>query len=312
MKPKPLDRSVLYEELDPVGPIFDTIVPEVEFHEIRNHIQACIAQATGKPKAVLALDTLGYSKRDLEAQILIPLILRDIHRQTQAVLCENEAFLFDPGEQIPRIDTGDGGFLIFNTPLHALLYAAWFQVTIRLFNSYRLTPQVRHIIGPVTVRYALDFGSLVQIAPTQEDPGENHFYGPAIINAARVIGKDKLNRFLLTAPVVEWFLRTFTGLETLQSLAAEEIAHIMTTSGWIAANRGVVNHSSLLGNYKDKHYGISACDVQQIGAIETKDRMIDVYNVHMQVRAALHTRDAADPREIKVTVTVGNQNPSGL
>tara|TARA_B100001939_G_scaffold346591_1_gene365730 strand:- start:1053 stop:1982 length:930 start_codon:yes stop_codon:yes gene_type:complete len=306
-----IKRDEFYEGLDPVGPVSDLRVSIPEKSGIEERIEALLKPAVDSPTSVLALDSYRYSQKGFVAQTIIPLILRDIHRMTETTLKTRERMFFPTSTFIPRIDTGDGAFLIFPAPIHALLYAIWFEIHLRIFNSYRLTPQMRALVGSLTVRYALTHDALVKIEPTGDDPADNQFYGPAIINAARIVAQDKLNRFLLSEQAFDWFTHLFTGIENLQSLSAQEIAQVMSVYYPNPASSIAHAKQSILGNHPDQHYGLTTCDVQQIGEIQTKDRNLAIYNLHIQALAALlPASDSSD--EIRVTVSIGNQNPLGL
>lgn len=49
----------------------------------------------------------------------------------------------------------------------------------------------------------------------------SNFYGSAIINCARIISKDRLNRCLIDAETNKWFLHNTNGIETLTCLPFE-------------------------------------------------------------------------------------------
>lgn len=66
----------------------------------------------------------------------------------------------------------------------------YFQANIVRYNSRNDTSSALYeVIGEINLRYSLTYDNLYFY--------NKNYYGPAIINCARIMSKDKLNRFLL-------------------------------------------------------------------------------------------------------------------
>jgi hypothetical protein len=219
---------------------------------------------------------------------------------------ENHRFIFQEYDEarIERnfISTGDGGFLIFSTPLHALLFASNFAIVLRIYNAYHFFPKLRSIIGGISIRYALTFDKIYSF--------ENNFYGRAIINCARILQSDSLNRCLMDENVHRWFTLNMEGLENLQVITIEEIANISYFQDF---------DSTLVASHEDKIFGKDASrrdgiinsDILKIGKIMSKETELNIYNLHLQVSLRLTNDD--DPSQTKlVTVSLGNLNTAGI
>lgn len=288
--------------------IYETPVPEISKSEIektKEKINEILNKFSNKKLCVLGIDTYKYSLRPLDQQILLPLVLKDAFKKTKNVLIANEAFLFGTKDdiEIPFIDQGDGGFYIFNTPLHALTFAIWFECILRFYNSYHFNTTLRSVIDSITVRYSITFDNLINI--------DNNFYGPAIINSSRILSKDKLNRFLADNNIIEWFLKNFNGIENLQYFSTTEIEKISNKVFPDYIYKSLKFNNSIYSLFKDKHYGIKSCDIQHIGEIEVKDRFLSVFNIYMQVCAGIIPK-LPEHEEVKITASLGNLNSVGL
>jgi len=257
-------------------------------------------------RAVLGIDIYQYSTYDEFEQTLIPFMFKTIFSATIRMCLENHQFIFQEYDEarIERnfISTGDGGFLIFSTPLHALLFASNFAVVLRIYNAYHFFPKLRSIIGGMSIRYAITYDKIYSF--------ENNFYGRAIINCARILQSDTLNRCLIDENVHRWFTLNMEGLENLQVITIEEIANISYFHDF---------DSILLKTHQDKIFGKDASrregiinsDILKIGKIMSKKTELNIYNIHLQVSLRLCNDD--DPSQTKlVTVSLGNLNTSGI
>ena len=90
-------------------------------------------------KAVLGVDVYRYSKYRKYAQTLIPYVLHRLYEDTVTDLTRYEqSFFADLSLKSFKshfIDTGDGGFIIFDTPFHALFFAVYFALNF---------PEIQH------------------------------------------------------------------------------------------------------------------------------------------------------------------------
>jgi len=257
-------------------------------------------------RSVLGIDIYQYSSYGEFEQTLIPFMFKTLFSATIKMCLENHRFIFQEYDEarIERnfISTGDGGFLIFSTPLHALLFASNFAIVLRIYNAYHFFPKLRSIIGGISIRYALTYDKIYSF--------ENNFYGRAIINCARILQSDSLNRCLMDENVHRWFTLNMEGLENLQVITIEEIANISYFQDF---------DSTLVASHQDKIFGMDASrregiinsDILKIGKIMSKETELNIYNLHLQVSLRLTNDD--NPTQTKlVTVSLGNLNTSGI
>jgi len=179
--------------------------------------------------AVLGIDIYKYSKYSGFRQVLIPVLFDSLYQDTIEHCSCGELFLFQNEVQYNvsenivdikenetlksfygnNIPTGDGCFQIFKTPIQALVFAIYFQLNINHFNAYNDSAELREYVGDLCVRYTLTYGDVYRY-----DNGIiSNWYGRPIINNARILSKDKLNRFLVDLSVIDWFQRRMVGIE---------------------------------------------------------------------------------------------------
>ena len=83
-------------------------------------------------KAVLGIDIYKYSSYEEFAQTLVPCMFKLLFRETIDMCFKNHAFLFQKYTKAEFeenfISTGDGGYVMFDNPLHALLLPAILQL----------------------------------------------------------------------------------------------------------------------------------------------------------------------------------------
>lgn len=251
-------------------------------------------------KAVLGFDIYRYSKFPLTEQSLIPYIFKKLYEYTIGNCLRHEKFIF---QQYKRsdfndnfIDTGDGGFQIFNSPFESLIFAIYFQGNIQRFNSGFLPnfKQLRDLVGELTLRYSLTLDMIYTF--------NSNFYGPAIINNARIIAKDKLNRFLIDENTHLWFRRNINGMENLIVLDEKDFEKIEPMK-----NFNFENFESYLFDKEHDEVKILNVDLLKIGEIISKLDIVSIYSSRVQAYMK------SDGRELrKIVVTIGNLNSSGI
>ncbi len=257
-------------------------------------------------KSVLGIDMYQYSSYGEFEQTLIPFFFKTILNVTIALCQSNHKFIFQKhtAEKIEKsfISTGDGGFLIFDNPLHSLIFACNFAIILRAFNSYHYYPKLRKIIGGVNMRYAITYDKIYSF--------DNNFYGRAIINNARILMKDNLNRCLLDEHVHTWFTTNLDGIENLQIITIEDISNIYEFSK--NYNRKYLESGDeIFGDDPTRKYGIINSDILKVGIIKSKETIISIYNLHLQVTITLYNDDDPDQKRL-ITVSLGNLNTSGI
>ena len=192
--------------------------------------------------------------------------------------------------------------MIFDTPLHALLFASSFAITLRQYNSYHLYPKFRACIGEINLRYAITYDRIYCI--------NNNFFGRSVINNSRIISKDDLNRCLIDEGSYQWFLLNIDGLENLQVLSLNEIGNVAAFQDYDQTL--IQNGTNLFFEEKEdtRNYGIINSDILKIGIIRSKNLELNVYNIHLQVSVVMHADDTDKRRTI--TISLGNLNTTGI
>ncbi len=259
-----------------------------------------------KRKSVLGIDMYQYSSLGEFEQTLIPFLFKTMFESSIKLCLENHKFIFQKYsvERIERnfISTGDGGFLLFDNPLQSLLFASNFAVVLRTFNAYHYFPRLRRIIGAINMRYAITFDKIYTY--------DNNFYGRGIINNARILIKDNLNRCLIDEHVHSWFMTNLDGVENLQIMTLAEVANIYEFSkGYdrIYLEGG----DEIFEDVPSRKYGIINSDILKVGVIQSKESSISVYNLHLQVTIRMSNDDDPDQTRL-ITVSLGNLNTTGI
>ncbi len=259
-------------------------------------------------KSVLGIDIYQYSigYGNLE-QALIPFLFSRFMETTIDQCFANHKFIFQ--KYTPQrikdhfISTGDGGFFIFDTPLHSLLFAINFAMVLRVYNAFHFYPKLRRIIGSINLRYAITYDKVYKF-------GDNYF-GRAIINNARILQRDNLNRCLIDQNVNSWFLVNIGGLENLQVITMTEISNIHEFLDDYDTNILDEYADEIFGIIEKRTYGIINSDILKIGKIQSKSTELSIYLLHMQVAQKLTNDD--DPEQKKVfTISLGNLNTAGI
>lgn len=256
-----------------------------------------------KNSAVLGIDLYRYSSMKEKERNLVPFVAH-ILRDTAMKYCidvENSIFQgIDKEEYFKNhfINTGDGGYFIFETPLHAFVFAIYFETIVRLFNSYKLYPELRQALKQRAIlRYAMTYDKVYRY--------ENSSYGSAIIANARILSKDKLDRFLIDENVYDWFLEKAGGIDNLPALTIEDICKIPGFEKY--KNLELTGNSHLALFSPGSNSSLKNVYVQKIGEIKAKTDEISVYNLYIQAFTNLGQYD-----NVKLTVSLGNLNVSGI
>lgn len=267
---------------------------------------------------VLGLDIYRYSQYERKKQPFLPHLLEKIHEQTWQLITQNFEYMFQKYNSITNrsgelkaqdyyIDTGDGCFQIFESPLHAVIYILVFGTVLQLYNSDLFMPKLHSKIGNMFVRYALTYDNIYRYNRNKK----TNFFGAGIINNARILGKDKLNRVLIDDSTFKWFLTSIAGIENLMSISLKDLIKLSEFSSY-DINKMEKGQNALI-RIDDKTRsleGIKSVDVQKIGTIKEKKSEIDIYNLHLQ--ATIEYSPFLSRQSRVFTISVGNLNTSGL
>ncbi len=251
-------------------------------------------------KTVLGIDIYHYSQYKPLEQSLIPVLFKLIHNKTCDLCLSNSSYIFQHYQSSDTfkemfINSGDGGFQLFDTPIHATAFVINFQMIVRYYNSFRFFPKLRKIVGPLSLRYAMTHDKIYKL--------DKNYFGPAIINNARVLIKDSLNRFLLDENTNRWFLYQINGIENLQYVSISQLQELATFADYKRIDGE--NHIYVDSKGFDFEKMIS-CDIQKIGDIMAKKTHLTIYNLHLQYKGFL------GDGKYKTVISVGNLNTTGI
>jgi hypothetical protein len=286
--------------------VFDktNIIPD--HRELAKELRHYIGYDRIRRKAVLGIDMYQYSSYGEFEQALIPFLFKTMFNASIRLCLENHRFIFQKydAERIERnyISTGDGGFIMFDNPLQALIFACNFAVVLRVYNAYHYYPRLRRIIGGINMRYAITYDKVYTF--------DKNYYGRGIINNARILIKDDLNRCLIDEHVHSWFTTNLDGVENLQIVTIKEISNIFEFSkdyDHTLLDAG----DEIFENEPTRKYGIINSDILKVGFIQSKETSLSVYNLHLQVTIALTNDDDPDQKRL-ITVSLGNLNTTGI
>ena len=253
-------------------------------------------------KVILGIDIYKYSQYPLVEQIYIPVLFDTLYKATVVNIIEGENFFFNiygtehEDFEANFISTGDGGFQIFDNPLQAVLFAFYFQMNVRRFvsgsNKLEFRKKLHKIIDSIELRYVITSDLIYYF--------KSNFFGPGIINNARILSKDNLNRLLVDVNTVRWFTNNINSIENLMDIDKESF--VLTD---YFKNYNTKLHSRI---FKIKNC-IKSVDILKIGSITAKHSNLDIYNIHIQAILDL----AIDKHAYKsFVITLGNLNTSGI
>ena len=280
---------------------------ETELAEIRQIVDAEVT--------VAGVDIYRYSRFPTETQIFIPHLYELIYNEAWHLIRQNYSYLFqeygdlltqDSSEQVDYrghfIDTGDGGYQILPTPIHGLIFILTFATVLRLYNSDRFMRRLHAKIGNVEVRYAMTQDEVYKF--------RNGFYGAGIINNARILSRDRLNRFLIDQNTHDWFLRSTLGIENLMVVTLEQLQELEEFAHYskeriLSGNNALIPARDIFRSAE----GFKSIDIQKIGEVHQKQTPLQVHNLHIQ--ALIEYQNLFDQKTI-VTVSLGNLNTTGI
>jgi len=284
-------------------------------------------------KAILGIDLYRYSQYKLLQQSIIPFLINDLLRTTITNCSKHEPFIFQHLDMVELekdfIDMGDGGFLIFDNPLEAVVFVIYFQANVKRYNSnHTSTKDIRNIIGPISLRYCVTLDDLYGY-------NKNH-YGSGIINNARILAKDKLNRFLIDKYTIDWFDLEMNGIENLTNITSADFEEINLFKNYKSFENGDIStagEAEVIAEFADSQEAtpeeeiedeseinsvvffeewsdMFTVDVLHIGEIKSKLDIIDIYSIHLQIKMFSGGGTTADFP--KYTISIGNLNSSNL
>jgi len=293
---KKVDTESIYEKVNKI-PQGDDLYKELE---------AYVNLKSFKRVSVLGIDIYRYGSYKHLEQTMIPALFKILFDKTIRLCLEKNQFVFQhyTKEKIEKafISTGDGGFLILETPLHSLFFAINFEMMVRTFNAYHHFPKLRKVIGSISLRYAVTYDTIFHF--------ENNYYGSAIINNSRILEKDSLNRCLIDQRSYEWFLTNIDGIENLQTYTIHNIANIYDFTRY-DKKFIATGENDIINTRMSRYTGIINSDILRIGQIHSKEMLMNIFNLHLQVTLYAYADDKKESKR-RITVSLGNLNTSGI
>lgn len=255
-------------------------------------------------KSVLGIDIYKYSEYPSDIQIYVPVLFNSLYFMTVDNCIKKETFFFQNyGNTFDFfkehfISTGDGGFQIFDDPIQSILFAAYFQLNVQRFNSGSLQSILRDnlykIVGRIELRYAITYDKIYSY--------DKNFYGPSIINNARILSKDHLNRILIDFPSLSWFDRNINTIGNLLTMRQEDFSKIEYFKTFDNGKKSILFDSG-------DPVKIRSVDILKIGAIKSKNTILEIYNLRIQFNLSIpQVKNGYNG----FLVTLGNLNTQGI
>ncbi|MEE3435959.1 MAG: hypothetical protein VZQ47_10420 [Treponema sp.] len=287
------------ETLKNYGLEIENILPDSIFNELdQNHTFE---------KTVIGLDIYHYSKMENKTQILIPVIFDLLFVQAENWMKQYEKNLIKDQEHLQDsfIHTGDGGFLLVDNPIIGIVFLLHFYTLLNLYNSGLYLNDYYAITKEIEIRACMTKGSVFKY--------HSNYFGKAIIQNARILAADKLNRFLIDENVNNWFNENINGITSLLIRTGKEIEDILKLPNESLKDSYIFCYNNFLtvagmptGNSSIKHV-----TKQKIGEISVKEDKNSIYNVEIQ-RYAHFEIPGETIRLNNIVITIGNSNASGL
>lgn len=253
-------------------------------------------------KVVLGIDIYQYSQYPTIEQVYIPVVFDWLYHMAVTNIIKHEKYFFSGyGESEADfkkkfISTGDGGFQIFDDVLQAIIFATYFQISVRRYVTGGATGQfeknLHKIVNSLELRYAISRDKIYSY--------KSNYFGPAIINNARILSKDNLNRLLVDLNSISWLTKNINAAENLLDIDKDALAKTSYFKDYDKSK------GSRLFDTSGK---ILAVDLQKVGTLKAKETMLDIFNMHLQAKLEI----IVGHHDYKIyVVTLGNLNTSGI
>lgn len=304
---KHIDTSVITELLSKDRKdYYDDKIFTPNKENFQDHVVQKLDFENWESNAVLGLDIYQYSKMDEIPQSLIPLVFELIYDEAvrQCLIMEPTIFYSCNPDLFSSqfISTGDGGFQILTNPLQAILFAMWFQNILNLFNTFHFYPNLRSLLGSLTIRYCLTYDHVYRY--------KNNYYGRAIISNARIMSMDKLNRFLLEEHAMQWFGKILNGIETLRITKISDIVRKLNIPSDIKIESELFKDTDSTVHLSQT-IAIPIIIAQKIGKMSPKGDTLSTYNLYLQYIAGFSDESNYE-KGSNFVISLGNINSSDL
>lgn len=255
-------------------------------------------------KTVLGLDIYQYSKKEEDKQRLIPILFDLLYKQTEQWLNDYEKPLFSNIDNLRKdfIHTGDGGFQILENPLCGIIFVLRFFTILNLYNIGKYLPELHAFIGDIEIRACLTKGNVFAY--------NSNYFGKPIIQNARILAADKLNRFIIDENINKWFDKELNGIASLQIRTQHEIECLfqLPVNSLEKSKLFPQDHYMLLDDLPVGAYTIRSITKQKIGDVIVKNDVNSVYNIEIQTITIIDNL----PGMNTIFINIGNSNSNGL
>lgn len=288
------DKSIHIGEFDQSAPL----------GEFESAIKEYINPDRYNKCSILGIDIYRYSKYSETKQFMIPIIFNKLYSETVEACIKHEQYIFQNMSvqevESAFISTGDGGFQLFPTPIHAFIFAIYFEANLRTFNSFTHLPKLRNYLGEINLRYTLTHDNVFHF--------NNNYFGPAIINNSRILNKDHLNRFLIDSNTYNWFLNKTGGIESLLRYDVTGISNITDFKNY---DKSYISKTNLIfPNDSNGTNRIRLLNIQKVGLLDVKGDTIDIHSVYTQVNISFGVPTSEERKAF--VLSLGNTNSSGI
>lgn len=261
-------------------------------------------------KSIVGIDIYKYSEYKESIQVYVPVLFNSIYELSIKMCLKNESFFFkNYGNKLSDfkenfISTGDGGFQIFDDPFQSLLFCAYFELNVRRFNagSYisNINKNLFKIIDRIELRYCVTHDKIICY--------DNNFYGAGIINNARILAKDNLNRLLIDQNTLRWFEHNINTIENLVDINITDLSQIS-----VFKNNDKDLESLFFQDDEEEGNKVKSLDILKIGNITSKNTTLNIYNLKIQFQIGFDKERGMFKKEYAYFVfTVGNLNTQGI
>lgn len=295
---------------------FKILQESIEPDEYVNHKKLASMLGNNQFQSVLGIDILDYSQLSNTEQYFVPILFHSLIKSTIADIFKYEKFIFQYTNSDlifeKFIDSGDGGFFIFDTPLHSVLFALYFECNLRHYNNGTYNKNIYSLLKTIKVRYAITYDIVYYMKDLK-----NH-YGAGLINCARIMAKDKLDRCIIDENTHTWFLKRTNGIESLRNYHIRKIMKIKEFSHYTYDEQEYKfsGYSSYAIPEEKSQFepGIDLILIMKIGTIKLKKLEISVYNLLIQLPTKIDNvyKKLDFDNDIFMVVTLGNNNTVGL
>jgi len=258
-------------------------------------------------KSVFGVDIYKYSDYPENSQVYVPVLFNSLYKLTAKICLTIEGYFFSNyAKNIEEfkskfISTGDGGFQIFDNPLQAIIFGAYFELNVRRFNSgsysTKLNKNLFSIIDRIELRYCITHDKIYSY--------DDNFFGAGIINNARILAKDNLNRMLIDNNTLRWFdhhLNTIENLMTIKKKNFENLSYFK--------DHNKEERTTIFQN--ENKSVINSLDILKIGTIKSKNTSLDIYNLKIQFNLSFENADKFEKEFRRFLFSVGNLNTQGI